>query len=329
MKVLIFSARDFEKPYLKKANNKRHILTFTKESLSSKTAIQAFGYDAICIFSADEACFLTLEKLKECGVKQITLRSVGYDNVNLRAAERIGIKIANIPAYSPHAIAEHAVSLLLNLNRKISESNRRFKRFNFKLEGLIGMDLNQKTIGVIGTGRIGSVMAKIMYGFGCKLLGYDIEKNEILEKLYQLEYCSLEQLCEQSDIISIHLPLNEDTHYLINEDLLYKMSDKVIIINTARGAVVNTDHLIEALKAKRIGAYGSDVYENERGIFFKDLSEHIPDDTRLIQLNAFPNVLMTGHHAYLTDEALTNIAEETINNLNDWANGQKCKNEIV
>lgn len=329
MKVLIFSARDFEIPYLKKANNKHHKLTFTKESLSSKTAMLAIGYDAICIFSADEACFLTLEKLKEFGVKHITLRSVGYDNVNLRAAERLGIKIANIPVYSPHAIAEHAVSLLLNLNRKISESNRRFKRFNFKIDGLIGKDLNQKTIGIIGTGRIGSVMAKILYGFGCKLLGYDIKKNKTLENSYNLEYCSLDQLCEQSEVISIHVPLNEDTHYLIDEELLHKMKDDVIIINTARGAVVNTDHLIEALKEKRIGAYSSDVYENERGIFFQDLSQNIPDDTKLIQLNAFPNVLMTGHHAYLTDEALTNIAEATITNLNEWANGQKCKNEIT
>jgi D-lactate dehydrogenase len=329
MKVLIYSARDFEIPYLEAANKNRHQLEFTNESMCSKTAMKAVGYDAVCIFSADEACFLTIEKLKDFNVKYITLRSVGYDNVNLRAAERLGIKVANIPAYSPHAIAEHAVSLLLNINRRIIESNRRFKRFNFKLDGLIGMDLHQKTVGLVGTGKIGSVMAKIMYGFGCKLLGYDLEKDEELETNFGLEYCSLEQLCEQSHIISIHVPLNAETHYLINDELFYMMRSDVIIINTARGAIINTEHLIEALKENRIGAYGSDVYENEKGVFFKDLSQQIPDDLNLIQLNALPNVLLTGHHAYLTEEALTNIADQTFQNLDKWAAGEPCPNELT
>jgi D-lactate dehydrogenase len=329
MKVLIYSARDFEIPYLEAANNSRHQLEFTNESLCSKTAMQAVGYDAVCIFSADEACFLTIEKLKDFNVKYITLRSVGYDNVNLRAAKRLGIKVANIPSYSPHAIAEHAVSLLLNLNRRIIESNRRFKRFNFKLDGLIGMDLHQKTVGIVGTGKIGSVMAKIMHGFGCKLLGYDLEKDEELETNFGLEYCSLEQLCEQSHIISIHVPLNAETHYLINDELFYMMKSDVIIINTARGAIINTEHLIEALKENRIGAYGSDVYEHEKGVFFKDYSQQIPDDLSLIQLNALPNVLLTGHHAYLTEEALTNIADQTFQNLDRWAAGESCPNELT
>lgn len=329
MKVLVYSAKAFEIPYLEKANLNRHQLTFTKDALSSETAMQAIGYDAISIFSADDASFVTLEKLKEFGVSYITLRSVGYDNVNLKAAQRLGIRVANVPAYSPFAIAEHGVSLLMALNRRLIDSNQRFKCYNFNLDGLVGIDLNQKTVGIVGTGKIGSVMAKIMHGFGCKLLGYDITEDQKLVEAYGLIYTSLESLCEQSDIISIHVPLNSETHYLINEDSLFLMKKDVVIINTARGAVVNTGHLIEALKNKRIGAYGSDVFENERGIFFKDRSNTIPDDELLMQLNAYPNVLLTGHHAFLTEEALTNIAETTIMNLDQWVKGLETENELT
>jgi D-lactate dehydrogenase len=329
MKVLVYSARDFEIPYLIRANSSRHELSFIKESLSSETAIKALGFDAISIFSADEACFLTIEKLKDFGVKYITLRSVGYDNVNIRAAKRQKIKVANVPAYSPHAIAEHGVSLLLALNRRLITSNRRFQHFNFNLNNLVGVDLNKKTVGIVGTGKIGSVMTKIMSGFGCNLLGYDLKVNHELEQTYGLQYTSLENLCEQSDIISLHIPLNSETYYLINQDLFFKMKSDVIIINTARGAIIDTKELIKALKHKRIGAYGSDVYENEKGIFFRDLSNDIPDDLDLIQLNAFPNVLLTGHHAPLTEEALTNIAETTIYNLDQWSEHNTAENELT
>ena len=329
MKVLIYSTRDFEISYLKKANNKKHKLVFIKEALSSKTASKAFGYEGISIFSADEACFITIEKLKDLGVRFITLRSVGYDNVNLRAASRLNIKVANVPAYSPNAIAEHTVSLLLTLNRKIIESNRRVKLFNFSLNHLVGFDLNNKTVGIIGTGKIGSVMTKIMHGFGCNLLGYDIKENNELCKLYKLRYVSLEDLCRQSDIISLHVPLSSETHQLIDEDLIFKMKDGVIIINTARGSVVNTEHIINGLKSKKIGALGVDVYENEKGVFFNDFSQNIPDDDLLVKLNAMPNVLITGHHAFLTEEALTNIAETTIYNLDCWSEGKETKNELT
>lgn len=329
MKVLVFSSRQFEIPYLKKANSNKHQLDFSNEALNSRTAYLAEGYDAVSIFSADEACFVTLEKLKACGVNFITLRSVGYDNVNLRAALRLGLKVANVPAYSPHAIAEHAVSLLLCLNRKLIESHRRFQQFNFVIDGLVGMDLNNKTVGIVGTGKIGAVMTKIMYGFGCKLLGYDIVHNSELTTRYNLEYTNLQQLCEASDIISLHVPLNEETHYLIDEDLLFKMKDTVILINTARGAVVNTNHLLEALWHKRIGAYGADVYENEKGIFFKNFSNNIPEDKSLIELNALPNVLITGHHAPLTHEALSNIANTTVFNLDQWSKTRTSVNEVT
>ena len=257
MKVLIYSAKDFEIPYLEAANKKKHKLTFTKEALTSKTAMMAVGFDAISIFSADDACIITVEKLKNFGVKYITLRSVGYDNVNLRTASRLDIKVANVPAYSPYAIAEHAVALLLALNRKLIISNYRVNHYNFNLNNLVGFDLNKKTIGIIGTGKIGVVMAKIMHGFGCKLLGYDIEENKVLKDQYQMQYTSLEKLCNQADIISLHVPLNTETHQLINEDLIYEMKDGVILINTARGSVINTEDVIEGLKRGKIGALGT------------------------------------------------------------------------
>ena len=329
MKVLVYSSKEFEIPYLEKANNKKHRLTFIKDALSSETAMKAVGYDAVSIFSADEACFITIEKLKDFGVKYIALRSVGHDNVNLRAASRLNIRVANVPAYSPYAIAEHAVALLLTLNRRLVESNFRVKRYNFNLNNLVGIDLNEKTVGIIGTGKIGAVMTKIMHGFGCNLLGYDIEENRNLTKLYNLRYTSLQDLCEQSDIISLHIPLNSETHQLINEELISEMKDGVIIINTARGSVINTEDVIDGLKKGKIGGLGIDVYENEKGIFFNDHSHDIPNDERLIVLNAFPNVLISGHHAFLTEEALTNIADTTIYNLDRWNTGKETENELT
>ena len=329
MKVLVYSAKDFEIPYLRDANNQKHQLDFIKEGLSSETAMKAVGYDAISIFSADEACFITIEKLCDFGVKFITLRSVGHDNVNLRAASRLNLRVANVPAYSPYAIAEHAVSLLLALNRKLITSNQRVKQFNFNLNNLVGFDLNNKTVGIIGTGNIGSVMTKIMHGFGCKLLGYDIEEQKELVDHYNLRYTTLDDLCAKTDIISLHVPLTSETHHLIDEDLIYKMKDNVILINTARGSVIHTEDVLSSLKKGKIGALGMDVYENEKKVFFNDHSINIPDDDVLIQLNALPNVLITGHHAFLTEEALTNIAETTIYNLDCWQEGKETENELT
>jgi len=329
MKVLVYSSKEFEIPYLEKANNKKHQLTFIKDVLSSKTAMMAVGYDAISIFSADEACFITIEKLKDFGVKYIGLRSVGHDNVNLRSASRLNIKVANVPAYSPYAIAEHAVALLLALNRKLIASNLRVRHYNFNLNNFVGFDLNKKTVGIIGTGKIGSVMCKIMHGFGCNLLGFDIQENSSLSSLYNLRYTTLKDLCEQSDIISLHVPLNSETQHLINEELISEMKEGVIIINTARGSVINTVDVIEGLKKGKIGALGIDVYENEKDIFFKDHSQDIPNDDLLMRLNALPNVLITGHHAFLTEEALTNIAGSTIYNIDCWGRGEETENELT
>lgn len=329
MKVLFYSAKDFEIQYLEEANKNKHKFAFIKEHLSSQTAMKAVGYDAISIFSADEACVITVEKLKDFGVKYITLRSAGYDNVNLRATSRLNIKVANVPAYSPYAIAEHAIALLLALNRKLIESNLRVSHYNFDLNNLVGFDLNEKTVGIIGTGKIGKVMCKIMHGFGCKLLGFDIEENATLKELYNVHYTSLKDLCNQADIISLHVPLNADTHEMINEDLIDEMKDGVIIINTARGSVIDTEAVIAKLKNEKIGALGIDVYENEKGIFFNDHSQEIPNDDNLMLLNTMPNVLITGHHAFLTDEALTNIADTTIYNLDCYGSGKATENELT
>ncbi|WP_281846743.1 2-hydroxyacid dehydrogenase [Olleya namhaensis] len=328
MKVLVFSAKNFEKEYLKNANNKKHKITFTETTLSSKSAIQAVGFDAVSIFSGDKPCGITLEKLKDFGVKYMTLRSAGYDNVNIGAASRLGIKVANVPNYSPNAIAEHAVGLLLALNRKLVKANNRVKHFNFNLDNLIGFDLNNKTIGVIGTGKIGSIMVKIMHGFGCHITGFDINENSSLVDNYNLKYMPLEALCKVADIISIHVPLNTDTHHLIDENLIEIMKPGVLIINTARGAVIETSHVITGLQNKTIGGFAMDVYEKEHDIFFKDLSNTIPTDDMLIKLNVMPNVLITGHQAFLTKEALTNIAETTIYNLDCWSEGVKTENEL-
>ncbi|TDQ21942.1 2-hydroxyacid dehydrogenase [Tenacibaculum caenipelagi] len=329
MKVLVYSSKKFEVPYLEKANKGKHELTFIKEALSLKTVMLSMGYDAISIFAADEADAVILEKLNDLNIKHITLRSAGYDNVDLKTASNLNIKVANVPAYSPYAIAEHATALLLALNRKLIESNKRINNFNFTQDNLIGFDLNNKTIGIVGTGKIGSVMCKIMHGFGCKLLGYDIKESKDLVNSYQLQYVPLKTLCKEADVISLHIPLTTETHHLINDSLIYEMKEGVIIINTARGAVINTEHIIAGLEKGKIGALGIDVYEKEKGVFFSNDSQKTLEDNLLVKLIAMPNVLITGHHAFLTKEAITNIAETTIYNLNCWQENKTTENELT
>ena len=328
MKVLIYSAKDFEIPYLESANKGKHKITYLADTLSSETAVKAIGFKAVSIFPSDNASNTVLEKLKDFGVKYITLRSVGHDNINLFTATSLDIKVAHVPAYSPYAIAEHATALLLTLNRNMILSNQRVKQFNFDLNNLIGFDLNGKTVGILGTGKIGAVMVKIMHGFGCKLLGFDLVEKKTLSVKYGLKYVSIEDLCKTSDVISIHLPLNAQTHHLIDEQLLDLMKPSIIIINTARGAIINTKDITESLVNKQISGLAMDVYEYERDIFFKDNSFDIPKDDMLIKLNAMPNVLITGHQAFLTDEALTNIASSTIYNLDCWSENKESKHEL-
>lgn len=328
MKVLVYSSKDFEVSFLEEANRGKHKMRFIKDTLTSDTAMEAIGFHAISVFSSDTVSNIVLEKLKDFGVKYISLRSVGYDNVNLFTAQSLDIKVANVPAYSPFAIAEHTVAILQALNRKLWPSFQRINQFNFDINNLIGFDLNNKTVGILGTGKIGSVMAKIMHGFGCELLGFDIIKNKELTAKYHLKYVSLKEVCLKSDIISIHLPLTTETHHLIDKDLIELMKPNAVIVNTARGAIINTKDILDALINDRISGLAMDVYEHERDIFFKDHSQKIPNDDTFIKLNALPNVLITGHHAFLTVEALTNIAETTIYNLDCWEDKKDNENEL-
>ncbi|MBC8768674.1 2-hydroxyacid dehydrogenase [Arenibacter sp. BSSL-BM3] len=328
MKLLVYSAKEFEVPFLSNANKNAHKVTYTKDALDTETAIQAVGYKAISIFSGDDASSVVLEKLWDLGVRFITLRSAGHNNVHLKMANKFGFKVANVPDYSPHSIAEHAVALLQALNRKIILADKQVRAYNFLQNNLMGFNLNGKTVGIIGTGRIGSVMAKIMAGFGCKILANDLKPDYKLVQMYDLTYTSLDNLCQKSDVISLHIPLTQENHYMINRQKLNLMKPEAILINTARGALVETKDLIVALENKKIAGYCTDVYEKEKGTFFKDNSATGIKDGQLKKLLSFPNVLLTPHQGFITKEALTNIAEVTFGNLNSWEEGKPCKNEL-
>lgn len=256
------------------------------------------------------------------------MRSVGYDHVDLNKAQTLGIKVANIPEYSPYAIAEHAVTLLLALNRKVILANELMKTNDFRLDQLVGFDFQGKTVGIVGTGKIGSAFTKIMHGFGCKLLGYDIAENTDLIAKTNIQYTSLDELCKESDVISICCPLNTETKYMFNKSTFALMKKGVYFINTARGGIVNTVDLIEAIENKTVAAAGLDVYENENGIFFKDLSNKVLIDDLFEKLRSYSNVLITGHQAFLTQEALTSISQITMENLSNWEQFGKSPNDL-
>ena len=328
MKLLVYSAKKFEIPFLNGANDGRHRITYIKDALDSENAIQAAGFKAISIFSGDDASNVVLEKLWHLGIRYIVIRATGFNNIRIKPAYQLGFKVANAPDYSSHAIAEHTTGLLLALNRKLILADHQVHRYNFLLDDLIGFNLHGKTVGIIGTGNIGSVMAKIMNGFGCKILAHDLEPDTDLIELCNVEYTSLENLCKQSDIITLHIPLSYENHQLINEKRLAWMKKDTILLNTSRGAIVEHKALIQALETKQLGSYGADVYEKEKGIFFKDNSDEGIKDEQLKKLLSFPNVLLTPHQAFVTTEALENIAKITIQNLNDFEEGNLCKNEI-
>ncbi len=305
-----------------------HKVTYVEEALGSETAIMAVGFDAISIFSGDDASSVVLEKLKDLGVQYITLRSSGHNNINLKMAKRLGFKVANASDYSPHAIAEHAVALLLTLNRKITIANKQVHNYNFLQDNLMGFNLHGKTVGIIGTGKIGSIMVKIMHGFGCKILASDLVPDNDLVELCNVTYTTLDEVCIQSDIISIHVPLTYENYDLINSKKMDLMKRDVILINTARGGIIHTKDLINALENNRIGGYCTDVYEKERGIFFKDHSKDGIKDEQLKKLLSYSNVLLTPHQAFVTREALENIANITFDTINTWESGKIPKNEL-
>lgn len=328
MKLLVYSAKGFEIPYLKEANLNNYKVTYLKEALNTETAIKAMGFQGISIFSGDDASPIVLEKLWDLGVRYITIRSSGYNNISLKTAKRLGFRVANAPNYAPHAIAEHAVALLLAFNRKLIKANAQVHSFNFLQDELIGFNLHGKTVGIIGTGRIGSVMAKIMFGFGCTILANDYEPDSDLIELCDIEYTSLEEVCAKSDIISLHIPMNYENRQIISKKMIGLMKSDVLLINTARGELVDTKAIIEALDKKTIGGYCTDVYEREKGVFFKDNSANGIQDEELKKLLSFSNVLLTPHQGFVTREAITNIAKITFSNIKNWEDDQPCENEL-
>lgn len=329
MTVAVFSLHNFEKDYLLKSNAGRHELVMISATLSESTAALAAGCDAVSIFTADNARAAVLEQLKKLGVKYIAIRAAGFNQVDLKKAAQLGIRVARVPAYSPYAIAEHTMALILALNRKLMRAHQRVQDLNFSLDGLVGFDMNGKTVGVIGTGKIGSVFINILRGFGCNVLAYDEFRNPAVEQMTGVSYTDFNSLCEQSDIISLHVPLNDRTRYIINEKTIRRMKPGVMLVNTSRGALVNTIDVIEGLKSKHIGSLAIDVYEEEEGLFFVDHSDaDILEDDTISRLMTFKNVLITAHQAFLTETALTNIADTTIENLNYFSKGEKSPNEI-
>ena len=326
MKVAVYSTHKFEKIYLEKAFAQKHEVKYIGSELSVETASLAQGSEAVSIFVNDDASTPVLEKLNKQGIRFLVLRSAGYNHVDLAAAKRLSIKVARVPDYSPYAVAEHAVALMLALNRKLIRAHNRVMDQNFSLDGLVGFDMNEKTVGIIGTGKIGSVVAKIMNGFGCRILAHDkIENNELKNKS-DVNYMDYETLFKESDIITLHVPLTTETKYLINKNCISKMKKGVMLINTSRGALINTKEVIESLKTGQIGYLGIDVYEEESGLFFEDRSEEILQDDMIARLMTFKNVLITSHQAFLTDTALRNIAETTIENLDCFKKNVQCKN---
>lgn len=326
MKTAFFSTQPYDKEYFTRYNT-THELVFLDAPLDEKTAALAAGCEAICAFVNDTINEKVIQLLAEQGVRLIAMRSAGYNNIDLNAAQAHHIAIVRVPAYSPHAVAEHAVALILALNRKTHKAYNRVREGNFSLEKLTGFDLYGKTVGVIGTGKIGQVFCEIMLGFGCKVLAFDMIANRDMEAK-GVEYLPLAKLLPQCDIISLHCPLTEQTHHIINTDTLALMKQGVMLINTSRGALIDTAAAIQALKTGRLRYLGIDVYEQEEKLFFHNLSEEIIEDDTIMRLMSFPNVLITAHQGFFTDEALTQIARTTLQNISDFEAGRKLVNKV-
>ena len=328
MNIAFFSTKKYDQDFFDSTNTDfNHQLTFFETGLNEHTASLTKDFNAVCVFVNDDLNAATINKLAKNGIQLIALRCAGFNNVDLKAAAEKNIKVVRVPAYSPQAVAEHAVALILTLNRKTHKAYNRVRENNFSLEKLTGFNLYGKTVGVIGTGIIGQCFAKIMLGFGCKVLAYDIKPNEEL-KSSGVEYVELEKLLKASDIISLHCPLNEHTHHLIDGNAFEKMKDGAMLINTGRGALIDTSAVVEALKSEKLGYLGIDVYEQESGLFFNDLSETVNKDDDFLRLMSFPNVLITGHQGFFTKEALEQIAQVTLQNLTDFENGAALENEV-
>ncbi|MFW5725749.1 MAG: 2-hydroxyacid dehydrogenase [Bacteroidota bacterium] len=328
MKTTIFSISPYEKPLLEQGDQQGLELIYKKERLGEDTTDLAKGSEAVSIFASDKAPAEVLEKLKDLGVKYIATRSMGIDHIDTDKAHELGIKVAHVPHYSPHSVAEHSIALMLALNRNLIQSHHKVRDYNFLLDGLVGFDMNNKTVGMVGAGEIGSVSARILNGFGCNLLVYDVEKNDELIEKYNARYVDMDELCSGSDIITIHAPLTKETEHLVDKKKIDRMKDGVMIINTARGAICKTEDIIEGLKEGKIGSLGMDVYEHEKGLYFEDHSNDVMRDDLFVRLMGFKNVLITAHQAFLTYEALKENMETTLANLRNWARGEDAEHQV-
>lgn len=326
MKVAFFSTQPYDKEYFEHSNT-QHDITFYEVQLNEQTVNLAKGCNAVCAFVNDQLNAAVIKLLATMGVKIIAQRCAGFNNVDLAAAAENTVAIVRVPAYSPHAVAEHALALIMTLNRKTHKAYNRVREGNFSLDRLTGFDLFGKTIGIIGTGKIGQCFADIMLGLGCKILAFDIIANKEIEGA-GVQYLPLMDLLEQSDIVSLHCPLTEQTKHLINKNTLSVMKNGAMLINTSRGALIDTKAAIDALKKGKLGYLGIDVYEQEEKLFFHDLSENIIEDDVIMRLLSFSNVLITAHQGFLTHEALTQIAEVTLQNLSDFEAGKKLMNKV-
>lgn len=329
MRVSFFSTESYDRQFFDAANARYgHEITYLEPRLTPATAFLASGSPVVCLFINDVANEESLRTLAEGGTRLVALRSAGFSHVDLEAASELGLTVVRVPAYSPEAVAEHTVALMLALARRIPRAFNRVREGNFELEGLLGFDLHGKTIGIVGTGRIGVAVARVLKGFGCRLIAYDVDENAEAASL-GVEYVSLEELYEGSDVVTLHCPLVPATYHLIDAEAVGRMRDGVMMINTSRGQVIDTPAVIDALKTGKIGYLGLDVYEEEGDLFFRDLSNQVMTDDVFARLLTFPNVVITAHQAFFTQEALTNIAETTLANISAFESGQATGNEVA
>lgn len=328
-RLAVFSTKHYDREHLEIANKQfKFDIEYYEHKLTSKTAVTAQGFDAVCVFVNDEVDNKTIQKLASLGVNIIALRCAGFDNVDLVAAKKYGITVVRVPAYSPESVAEHAIALMMTLNRRTHKAYQRTRDANFALDGLTGFNMYKRTVGVIGTGKIGLATIRILKGFGMNILAHDPYPSDVAVEL-GAKYVSLDELYAQSDIITLHCPMTPENYHLLNAQSFSKMKDGVMIINTSRGALLDASAAIEALKQMKIGALGMDVYENERDLFFEDKSNDVILDDVFRRLSSCHNVIFTGHQAFLTREALLNISDTTLRNIKQISTGEDCPNTVT
>ena len=328
VRVAFFSTHSFDRQSFDEANDRhRHDLHYFDARLSKATSVLARGFPAVCAFVNDQLDAAVLMALSEGGTHMIALRSAGFNHVDATTAQKLGLTVSRVPAYSPYAVAEHSVALMLALNRKIHRAYARVREGNFALDGLLGFDLVGRTVGVVGTGKIGSIVARILTGFGCRVLAHDLAPNPNCQAI-GVEYVPIDAIWTRADIITLHTPLTPETRHMVDAKAIARMKQGVMIINTGRGALVDTRALIAALKEGRIGHLGLDVYEEEEQLFFQDLSSHVIQDDVFARLLTFPNVLVTAHQAFFTREALQGISTTTLENISAFEEGRRSGNEL-